>query len=381
MILKADEHFRHKFNNEYYLFHENLRALKATLSVQAAEITATEISELPTTEISELPATATELPVSKISAPVLSTPTAPPQKDSDLCDFESERFKKIVALVSNPIKDSTLDESLEKFNKTDLEEFWKEADVMLVEALEDKEETGFKVDVVDLVPVTKKTANKRVRKCVFKPNKRAAVAKAVVETVVEAEKASSPKKQKTGPATDSIEPVTDKIEPVTDKIEPVTDKIESVTDKIEPATNPIEADTIEISDDENDNDMTKNTSNRYLDPFLNVTTEQLMELTEMISSVLPSDPEEKRKSKKMKKNETYANTIKIDIKASKIINVPTSTPIIKKRRDSILMLPKNKKVKEAVECKFCSTTFNRKAKLKNHMHQMHKAQVTPRANS
>jgi hypothetical protein len=80
---------------------------------------------------------------------------------------------------------------------------------------------------------------------------------------------------------------------------------------------------IEISsDDETPVETTQKRSSPPPDVFSNITTEQLLEMTELIEKVLPAELKKKQKRKKTKRR--YMNKLKIDMKASKIVETSAS---------------------------------------------------------
>lgn len=107
---------------------------------------------------------------------------------------------------------------------------------------------------------------------------------------------------------------------------------------------------IEISSDEEPEKTTSKQAENF-DPIKCLTSEQIMEMTNMIDEILPGQVVKDKtmpKSNKRKRNkkEKRIKKIKIDIKASKVIAVPTSTPHpMRPRRESILIMPKFRIVK------------------------------------
>jgi hypothetical protein len=90
-------------------------------------------------------------------------------------------------------------------------------------------------------------------------------------------------------------------------------------------------DSIEISSD--DETVAKPVLKRSPPPpdvFSNITTEQLLEMTELIEKVLPAELKKKQKRKKTKRR--YMNKLKIDMKASKIIEATASNSAPAKKR-------------------------------------------------
>lgn len=341
LVLKAEESFKGKLTDQHYVFHENLRELKEKLKSEAKLAEEAVILEKPTTS----------------SAPVTMPAVSLKEPEKKKTVEPATNLKEPEAAVEESL--SSMNDSFNKLNEVDMEDFWKEANEILIDVLDGLEdvemgEKGSKTTV----PVTKRKRGRQTKKTGKKTGTEKSLKEQKPETRkssslkehnIETEKVSNPKAQK--PETEKIpnpkeqKPETEKVsDPEAQKIE--TEKVSDENSQIETVKTPVQFDVIEVSDDDDNDKSHKDETN--FDIFNNMTMEQIMEMTALISSVLPPDPEEKPKRKR-KKKEPYTGTITIDLKKSKIIKPATSTPVpIKKRRDSILNLPKIRKVKTLI---------------------------------